>query len=591
MRRTFRTAQELKTLLAVAAGREPADLYLEGAHLLNVYSGEVYPANVAVKGRRIAYAGRSRAMVGPETRVLQFPGKILVPGYVEPHTHITGMSTPEEFAREVLRSGTTTLVADTLQILLHTPPARVPQLLTTLSDLPVLILWSLRLHGASHLPEEPMFSRERIEALLEVEAVRAVGEVTRWPAVYHGDDDLLQKIALALAAGRRIEGHAPGVSYERLVALAAAGWSSDHEAIAADEIVRRLRAGVYTMLRHSSLRPDLPLLAPAISDERRVSGRLMLTADGPEAVTIVERGYLSHVIRAAIESGIPPVAAYQMATIHPAAYFGLDEEIGGIGPGRRADIAVLDDLRNPSPDVVLARGEVAVREGRVEAVFPPLDWGAYFSPRFRPTWTPQPDLFDLRVPEESGQGDAVRFPVIRLENSVITRAVPTPVPVRGGHLVPPADVVRAALVDPGGRWIVRGMLGNFVARLGGLASSFNVAAQLLTLGQDSADMALAARRLLQIGGGIVVVERGETVLEIPLPLGGIMAPVPLPAIAGEARKLYALLRARGYPHEDPHYTLLFLTLDSLPDVRLTYRGIWDVRRGRTLWPRQDLPTV
>jgi len=590
VRRTFRTGQELKALLAVATGREPADLYLEGADLLNVYSGEVYPANVAVKGRRIAYAGRSRAMVGPETRVLQFPGKILVPGYIEPHTHITGMSTPEEFAREVLRSGTTTLVADTLQILLHTPAARVPQLLTTLSDLPVLILWSLRLHGASHLPDEPMFSRERIEALLEVEAVRAVGEVTRWPAVYHGDDDLLQKIALALAAGRRVEGHAPGVSYERLVALAAAGWSSDHEAIAADEIVRRLRAGVYTMLRHSSLRPDLPLLAPAITDERRASGRLMLTADGPEAVTIVERGYLSHVIRAAIESGIPPVAAYQMATINPAAYFGLDEEIGGIGPGRRADIAVLDDLRNPAPDAVLARGEVAVRDGRVQAEFPPLDWGAYFSPRFGPTWTPRPDLFDLRVSEESGQGDAVRFPVIRLENSVITRTVLTPVAVRGGHVVPPADVVRAVLVDPGGRWIVRGMLGNFVARLGGLASSFNVAAQLLTLGQDSTDMALAARRLLEIGGGIVVVERGETVLEIPLPLGGIMAPVPLPAIAEEARKLYALLRARGYPHEDPHYTLLFLTLDSLPDVRLTYRGIWDVRRGRTLWPRQDLPS-
>src|SRR5207245_900191 len=177
------------------------------------------------------YVGRSHTMVGPETRVLQFPGKILAPGYIEPHTHITGLSTPEEFAREVLRSGTTTLVADTLQILLHTPPHRIAPLLTTLSDLPVLILWSLRLHGASHLPEEPMFSRERTEALLEVEAVRAVGEVTRWPAVYHGDDDLLQTIALALAAGRRVEGHAPGVSYERLVALAAAGWSSEPVAI------------------------------------------------------------------------------------------------------------------------------------------------------------------------------------------------------------------------------------------------------------------------------------------------------------------------------------------------------------------------
>ena len=587
MKRTSRTAEDLKMLLAVASGREPADLYLDGATLLNVYSGELYPANVAVKGRRIAYVGRSRGMVGPGTQVLSLPGRILAPGYIEPHTHITGMATPEEFAREALRTGTTTLVADTLQILLHAPPDRIPRLLTLLSDMPVLVLWSLRLHGSSHLPDESMFAPERIRRLLDVDAVRAVGEVTRWPAVYYGDEDLLQKIAMALASGRRVEGHAPGTSYERLVALGAAGWSSDHEAITAEEIVHRLRAGMYTMLRHLSLRPDLPLLAPAITEERARSGRLMLTADGPEAVTIVEQGYLSHVIRQAIRSGVPPVLAYQMATINPAAYFGLDEEIGGIGPGRRADIVILTDLRDPAPECVVARGEVAVRDGRVVAEFPAPDWGEYVLPRFLPTWEPQPGLFDLHPPG-AGAGSSVPFPVIHLENSVITRRVDTPLPLRNGRVEPPPDAVRAALLDPGGRWAVRGLLGNFVSRLGGLASSFNVVAHLLVLGQDPADMAKAARRLLEIGGGIVVVERGERVLEIPLPLGGVMAPRTLRAIAEEARALYALLRARGYPHTDPHYTLLFLPLDSLPDVRLTYRGVWDVRRGKALVPREDL---
>ncbi|HYM90047.1 MAG TPA: amidohydrolase family protein, partial [bacterium] len=353
MKRTSRTAQDLKTLLAVAGGREPADLYLDAATLLNVYSGELYPANVAVKGRRIAYVGRGHSMVGPQTQVLPLSGRILAPGYVEPHTHITGMATPEEFAREVLRTGTTTLVADTLQILLHTPPDRIPRLLALLGDMPVLMVWFLRLHGASHLPDESMFARDRIHRLLEIEAVRAVGEVTHWPAVYYGDEDLLQKIAMGLAAGRRVEGHAPGTSYERLTALGAAGWSSDHEAITPEEVIHRLRAGVYTMLRHSSLRPDLPLLAAAITEERARSGRLMLTADGPEAVTIVEQGYLSHVIRQAIGAGVPPVLAYQMATINPATYFGLDEEIGGIGPGRRADIVVLNDLRDPTPECVV----------------------------------------------------------------------------------------------------------------------------------------------------------------------------------------------------------------------------------------------
>ncbi len=161
-------------------------------------------------------------------------------------------------------------------------------------------------------------------------------------------------------------------------------------------------------------------------------------------------------------------------------------------------------------------------------------------------------------------------------------------PARDGLLQPPPDVLRLALVDPHGRWITRGALRNLATRIGGLASSFNVVAHMIVIGQDVADMACAARRLLELGGGIVVVERGATVLELPLPIGGIMSPDALPAIAAQARALYALLRERGYPHADPHYTLLFLPLDSLPDIRITYRGVWDVRRGRVLLPRQDL---
>lgn len=598
MRRTRRTLDEIRTLLDVSAGRRPADLYLDGGTLLNVYSGELYPANVAIAGQRIAYVGSGHAMAGSETRVLRLAGKILAPGYIDPHTHITGMTTPVEFAREVLRTGTTTLVADTHHILLLTPPERIRELLAVLSSMPALILWFLRLHGASHLPEETAFSLDRLRGFLDVDEIRAVGEVTRWPAVYHGDGDLLQKIALALASGRRVEGHAPGASYERLAALAAAGWSSDHEAITPDEVMSRLRAGVYTMLRHSSLRPDLPLLAPAITEARARSARLMLTADGPEATTIADHGYMDHVIRQAMTSGIPPALAYQMATLTPATYYGLDEEIGGIGPGRRADIVVLDDLRNPTPELVLAQGKIAVREGTCVAEFPDVDWTRFFPPRFRPLWEPQPSLFELPVGAlahsaavpggGTGSGSVARFPVIHLENSVITRRVDIPMPVRDGLLEPPPEVVRLVLADPLGRWIVRGAVANFVTRLGGLASSFNVVAHLMVFGQDPQDMARAARRLLEIGGGIVIVERGVTVLEIPLPIGGMMSPERLPEIASRAHRLYAFLRERGYAHTDPHYTLLFLPLDSLPDIRITYRGVWDVRRGKVLIPREEL---
>ena len=316
----------------------------------------------------------------------------------------------------------------------------------------------------------------------------------------------------------------------------------------------------------------------------------MLASDGPEPITIVEQGHLDHAIREAMASGIPPVLAYQMATLTPAAYFDLDEEIGGIGPGRRADIAVLADVRDPTPELVLAGGTVAARDGRTVAAFPEIDWPRFFPPRFRPTWAPEPTWFETPAAALAGPGGPadVTFPVMHLENSVITRRRDIAVPVSGGVLAWPAEVVRLALLDPAGRWITNGALGNFVGRLGGLASSYNIIAHLTVLGQRPDDMARAARRLLELGGGIVAVEEGEVVLELPLPIGGVMAPGTLPALAERLRAVYAFLRARGYPHADPHYTLLFLPNDSLPDIRVTYDGVRDVRRNQTLVPRRDL---
>jgi adenine deaminase len=570
----------------VAAGRRPADLYIQGATLLNVYSGELYPANVAVAGSRIAYVGLQRGMVGPATKVHSYPGKILAPGYVDPHTHITGLATPVEFAREVLRTGTTALVADAMQLMLQVAPDRLSALLETLAAMPERVVWAVRLHAASHLPDEAVFSRERVRTLLRLDSVRTAGEVTRWPAVYQGDEDLLRKIADAQAAGRRIDGHAPGVSADRLAALTAAGWSSDHEAITPAGIITRLRAGLYTMLRHSSLRPDVPALAQAITADRARSGRLMLTADGPEATTIARHGYLDHVLRQAIDAGIEPVLAYQMATLAPATYAGLDEDLGGIAPGRRASMVVLDDLRDPRPSTVFADGRIAAQDGVCTAPFPDIPWGACIPRRFAPSWAPAPELFEMPAPAPAD--GTVAFPTIVLENSVITRRRDVPMTVRAGRLDPPDGVVRLALLDPGGRWIVRGALGNFVTHLGGMASTFNVAAQLVVLGRNAGDMAGAARRVLELGGGIVAVEGGRIALEVPLPIGGIMMPGRFAVVAERAAALSAYLRAHGYPHADPHYTLLFLTLDSLPDIRVTYRGVWDVRRNEAVAPREDL---
>jgi len=577
MRRTTRTAEDLRALAAVARGDAPADLFLEGGRVLNVYSGELLEANVAVARARIAYVGRRRAAVGAETRVFPVDGRILVPGYIDPHAHPAGFSNLIALAEAVLPLGTTAIVMDTLHLLLHAREERVPEFLGVLSALPLHYYWFLRLHGQGHEDrEQDLFAPERLGRLLRLESVRAVGEMTRWPALYAGETAMTAAVAAGLAEGRRVEGHAPGVSAERLQALTAAGISSDHEAITAEEALTRLRAGLYVMLRHSYIRRDLPRLASIATAERAFSGRLMLTPDGPNPVFIEEEGYVDHLIAVAIESGVPPIAAYQMATINPAAYYALDEEIGGIAPGRVADISVISDLRRPRPEVVIAGGQLAAEGGRLVGALPQPDWSRYLPPAYAPSWQPGPDLF--RPPE----GEAV--PAMHLENEVITRL--REVRSSGGRL--PPGILQIALLDPEGRWISRGLLSGFGERLDGLASTFSVVRGVTVIGTTPQAMARSARRVLEMGGGVALAEGEAIVYEFALPLAGMMSAESFPTVVAAVRTLTTLLRERGYPHGDVLYTLLFLSFDALPDLRLTSRGLWDVKRQRVLLPGEEL---
>jgi adenine deaminase len=581
---TLRSFEEIQTLMAVARREQPPDLALIGGRVLLVQSGEVQAGHVAVAGARIAYVGPDEPLVGSQTRVVDCTGKIVVPGYIDPHCHPAAMTNPVEFARGVLRTGTTTVVADTLIVLSHGEPGLWGELLEILNRMPLQFLWFLRLHPQAHSPREDHFEMERLEAVLALESVVTVGEITRWSDLYRGDESLLRKLHRARRAGKRAEGHNPGVSHARLQALVAAGLSSDHEAIDAGQARDRLRAGLHVMLRHSSLRRDLPELAQVALGAGPAVGRVMMTADGTDPAYIRRHGYTDHLIRVAIQSGVPPVTAYAMATLNPATYYGLDEEIGMIAPGRLADLVVVRSLADPTPELVVAKGQVAVEAGAVLAAFPDIEWQRYFPARYRPTWEPQPEWFVLR-----GRGDTLSVPAVWLDNPVITRRQDLTLRVRDGAAQLPDGVLLVSLLDHRGRWIVRAPLVNFAQRLGGLASTYNVANEILVYGQHPDDMAAATRRVLELGGGVVLVEGHRTLFELPLPYVGMAGPLRFDEVADRIEQLTELLVARGYPHHDVPYTLLFLPFDSLPDLRLTHRGLWDVKAARALLPRETLP--
>ncbi|MDR7497067.1 MAG: adenine deaminase C-terminal domain-containing protein [Armatimonadota bacterium] len=581
VKRTFRTLDEARRLVAVSRGDEPADLLITGASVLNVYSGELLPATVAVAGGRVAYVGARAPAPGLRTTVLDARGRVLVPGYVDPHAHPQAMFTPDEFARAVLPLGTTAVVADTLPLLVLAEPGRDAAAMDALAALPLRFFWFLRLHGQSHSPSEARITDERLTALVAREEVRTVGEVTRWARVYAGDETLLRRMHAGLAAGRRVEGHAPGASGDRVQVLAAAGVSADHEAITAAQALDRLRAGLYVMLRHGSLRPDLPALAPLASAARAFSGRLMLTPDGPSAPFIRDHGYLDHVLGVAMAHGIDPVAAYQMATLNPATYYGLDEEHGGIAPGRRADILLLESLERPRPEAVIAGGVIVARDGRLAVEIPRLPWGEWLRPYAPGGWRPGPEVFAL-------DGLPSPVPAMHMENAVIaTRRDVALDAARAGDGLPPG-VLRLVLLDPAGEWRCRTLLSGFADDLGGLASSYNAGAGLYVLGRRSADMAAAAARVLEMGGGIALAEGGTVRFAFPLNVGGLMSDRSMAEVAAAVETLTALLRPRGYRHHDIGYSLLFLGFDGLPYVRLTYRGVWDVVAGEALLPREAL---
>ncbi|MDQ7819340.1 MAG: adenine deaminase C-terminal domain-containing protein [Armatimonadota bacterium] len=560
---------------ALRGGREAAilngvtpslDLGLTGGTVADVRAGQVHRRAVGIRAGRIAAVGADEEIAARSRRVLDLAGAVVVPGYIEPHGHLL-VASPTEFAAVLLRHGTTTAAVDALPLMMLARPDRLEGVLEHLAALPMKFRWLIRLHPQSFTDGDGRFAPGRLRALWRRPWAAGVGEVTRWFDVVLGDPQLRALIRAAREDGRPVEGHAPGASRDRLAALAAAGITSCHEAVTASEVRDRLEVGLAAMLRHSSIRPDLPVLLEAVTPRDIASGRVMLTADGPTPAFIARAGYLDHLARIAMDRGVSPLDALRMITYNPARYYGWDD-LGEVAVGARADLNVLADLREPTPLVVISAGEVAVRDGRVLVPLPPPDWtGVFETP-------PIPHLAPQALACPPGRVG------LRLSNDVITDLLPP-------DAVPPG-ALHLALVDRRGRWITRARLAGCADRLGGLATTLTSGFEpVAVLGSDPEDMARALRRLADLGGGVVVVEGGAEVFALRVDVGPYSS-LTWEEVVEANRRFNALMRSRGYPFSDPLFTLLFLTFDALPWARVTSRGVWDVRRRQVVQPPDPL---
>jgi adenine deaminase len=557
-------------LLAVARGDAEADLVVQNARVFSAFTREWLDGDVAVADGRIAGVG---SYDGGAERI-DGSGRFLVPGFIDAHVHVESSKLlPAEFARVVVGRGTTAVVCDPHEIANVLGAAGARWLLDASEGLPVRMYAMAPSCVPASALESPRgaLGPDEMAEILRHERAIGVAEVMDFPSVIAGDPDVLAKVALH----PHVDGHAPGVTGPALDAYAAAGIRSDHESTTWEEALEKRRRGLWVLLREASNARNLSALLELV---RRHGPELCaFCTDDREPDMLVREGHIDAMLRRAVAEGIAPEDALLMATLNPARCHGL-ADLGAIAPGFHADMALLADLEEFRPLFVIAGGRQAARTLALPFEAPPVpEW-------VRGTVNAAPvadGAFDL--------GPAVeRVRVIEIvPGQLITTAATEQPAVRDGRVVadPSRDLAKLAVVErhhATGRVGV-GLVRGFGLRSGAFASTVaHDAHNIVVAGTDDASMTACARRLIELGGGIAVADRGELRGELALPVAGLLSEQPVEAVVERLDELVALLREQGVEIGAPFMTLSFLALSVIPDLKLTDRGLVDVAGARVV---------
>lgn len=558
--------QELARRIAQGHGDEPADLVVRGARLFDLVTGALVETDIAICGDTVIgtygrYEGKN---------VIDATGLVAVPGFIDTHLHIeSSLVTPLEFERCVLPHGVTTAICDPHEIANVLGTAGIRYFLACAETMRM----DLRVNLSSCVPathlETAGATLEALDltALMDHPKVIGLAEFMNFPGVINRDPGCLAK--LEAFAGRHIDGHAPLVRGMDLNAYLAAGIRTDHETTTADEAREKLAKGMAILIREGSVSKDLHALIPLIS--RDASPFLAFCTDDRNPLDIAEEGHLDYMIRTAIANGADILATYRIASLSAARNFGLFDR-GFIGPGKRADIVLVEDLAACSVKQVLTGGrlvEDGLFEGRRKV--PAVGHG---SVKCRPV-TPE----DFRVRARHGE-----TPVIGVvPGRIITERLAMTLPSRDGEALPDLaqDAIKVTVIERHGRngGIATGFVHGFGMKRGAIASSVgHDSHNLCIVGVDEASMAAAANRLIEIGGGFAVADGGHVTAELALPVAGLMSEEPFETVRRDLEGLRAAAKALGVVLAEPFLQVAFLTLPVIPHLKITDKGLVDVDR-------------
>ncbi len=555
-----------------ATGREPADLRIDNALVADVFSGEFFSSSVCVgKGRILGFSEM------PAREVLDAEGRYLLPGLIDGHVHIeSSMLCPARFAELVLPRGTTTVIADPHEIANVKGLEGIRYMLEASRLLPL----DVRIMLPSCVPALPVedagavLTAADLAGLLEEDGVGGLGEMMNVPGVLGGDADVLQKIRDARAHGKQVDGHSPGLLGKELDVFCAAGVGTDHECTTVEELRERIRRGMYVLLREGSAARDLLHLLPGVTPEN--ARRCLFCTDDRQAADILNRGHMDSHLRIAVAAGLDPMTAVRMATINAAECYGLKDR-GGIAPGLRADLVLVDDLQNFRPLRVWSEGELIAENGVMCRTLSALDPGEL---RRSVCLAPLPERpFELRVPSGKAR-------VISLKpHSLITECREMNVCVGEDGLFdiarnPGMNKVAVLERHHASGKIGLGLLdGSYGLSGGAVATTIaHDSHNIVVAGDDDADMLLAVKEIARIGGGVVLVARGKILGSLPLPVGGLMSEEPASRVAEVLSGFIRLAHEHLHVSEqaDAFMSLSFLALPVIPHLKITARGLFDV---------------
>lgn len=551
-------------IVAVAAGREPADLVLKNATYVNVFSNELCRGDIAVaEGLVVGMDGCYSGI-----REIDVAGKIVCPGLIDAHIHLeSSLVSPAEFAKAVLPHGTTTVITDPHEIANVMGSDGIEYILEATEGLPV----DVHLMLPSCVPATPLdesgahLDYRAIDSFYEHDRVLGLAEMMNYVGVIGGDMEALEKIVASQSHHKKIDGHAPGLSGKSLNAYISAGVYSDHECATLEDALEKLQKGQFIMIREGTAAKNLDALLPLLVPQ--YYARCMFATDDKHPNDLLEGGHIDYIVRKAIKAGVDPIIAIKVASHHAARYFLLNNK-GAIAPGYLADFIVVDNLQDFNVEQVFKRGTLCCEDGKV------IDF-------------PSPEIDDVVYRSSLNTFHLDRLTAADFAESrprgVIGMVPGEIVTTDAGYASgadPDADILKMAVIErhKNTHHIGIGYLKGYGLKKGAVATSISHDSHnIIVVGANDEDMAAAANRVVENRGGITVVEDGVIKGNLQLEIAGLMSNRPLTEVNGELEEAKKAAYDMGVnPGVDPFMTLSFMSLPVIPTLRLTTRGVIDV---------------